>query len=279
MKGTPPVLPAPCRSPIVLLWFVANAGIGERLRARSVQALSDRQPSTRALAAAPPSPNSRRPSPRRRSSAGAYNLATYGAGALRALSPHYVYYYWTAQPLGQAWRGLGAILLCVTGAEALYADMGHFSARSIRVRRHAGGAASTGHPEPSRTASPAGHPAAAAAAPHAMAPSSLQLSFLAVVYPALALTYLGQTAVVVARPEAAARAYWASVPAPLLWPAVVLATLAAVIASQALITGSFSIVQQARALAPCAAPCHVAPCPAGLLLASLLPPRALQPCN
>ncbi|KAI7844072.1 hypothetical protein COHA_002216 [Chlorella ohadii] len=128
-------------SPIVLLWFLANAAIG------------------------------------------AWNISKHGAGAFQALSPHFMYYYWSGRSY-EAWRGLGNILLCVTGAEALYADMGHFNARSIR------------------------------------------------------------TAMIVSRPEAAATAYWSSVPPSLLWPMVVIATLAAIIASQALITGSFSIVQQ-----------------------------------
>ncbi|PRW58025.1 Potassium transporter family isoform C [Chlorella sorokiniana] len=147
-------------SPIVLLWFTANAAIG------------------------------------------AWNISKHGASAFQALSPHYMYYYWSGRSY-EAWKGLGNILLCVTGAEALYADQGHFSVRSIR------------------------------------------LSFAVIVYPSLLLTYLGQTSMIVSNPAAAATAYWSSMPSSLLWPMVVIATLAAIIASQALITGSFSIVQQA----------------------------------
>ncbi|KAL4425077.1 hypothetical protein ABPG77_010391 [Micractinium sp. CCAP 211/92] len=137
---------------------------------------------------------------------GIYNICRHGGpGIFRALSPHYMYYFWSGDASG-AWKALGNVMLCVTGAEALYADMGHFNSLSIR------------------------------------------LSFITVVYPSLVLTYLGQTAMIVQNPAAAAAAYWESVPSPVLWPVVVLATAAAIIASQALITGAFSIVQQAIAM-------------------------------
>lgn len=56
--------------------------------------------------------------------AGIYNICRFGgAGVFRALSPHYMYYFWSGDASG-AWRALGNIMLCVTGAEALYADMG-----------------------------------------------------------------------------------------------------------------------------------------------------------
>ncbi|KAL4425076.1 hypothetical protein ABPG77_010390 [Micractinium sp. CCAP 211/92] len=137
---------------------------------------------------------------------GIYNICRYGGPSIfRALSPHYMYYFWSGDASG-AWKDLGSIMLAVTGAEALYADMGHFNANSIRV------------------------------------------SFLTVVYPSLTLTYLGQTAMIVQNPATSSAAYWESVPSPVLWPVVVLATSAAIIASQALITGAFSIVQQAIAM-------------------------------
>lgn len=104
------------------------------------------------------------------------------------------------------WVALGSIFLSITGCEALYADMGHFSAGAIR------------------------------------------LSFFTIVYPALTLAYLGQTAVLLQRPEAAERIYWQSVPTPLFWPILVLATIATIVASQALITGAFSVAQQAVSL-------------------------------
>jgi KUP system potassium uptake protein len=98
---------------------------------------------------------------------------------------------------------LGAVFLAVTGAEALYADMGHFGRAPIRI------------------------------------------GWLGVVLPCLALNYLGQGALVLARPETAADPFFLSCPKPLLLPIVLLATAATVIASQAVITGAFSLTQQA----------------------------------
>jgi KUP system potassium uptake protein len=98
---------------------------------------------------------------------------------------------------------LGAVVLCLTGGEALYADMGHFGARPIRV------------------------------------------AWSALVLPALVLSYLGQGAVLLDQPAAAARPFYSAAPAALLYPLVVLATAATVIASQALITAVFSLTRQA----------------------------------
>ena len=98
---------------------------------------------------------------------------------------------------------LGSAFLAVTGAEALYADMGHFGRGPIR------------------------------------------LSWSAIVLPALALNYLGQGALVLADPSAAAAPFYRMVPGPWLYAVVALATLATVIASQAVISGAFSLAQQA----------------------------------
>jgi KUP system potassium uptake protein len=97
---------------------------------------------------------------------------------------------------------LGAVVLAVTGAEALYADMGHFGVKPIRV------------------------------------------AWLFFVLPALVLNYFGQGALVIADPAAGANPFYLMVPLPLRLPMVVLATLATVIASQALISGAFSIARQ-----------------------------------
>jgi KUP system potassium uptake protein len=108
------------------------------------------------------------------------------------------------------WHGflvLGAVVLCLTGTEALYADMGHFGPRPIRF------------------------------------------AWFYLVYPALLLNYFGQGAVVLARGEAAAQnPFFALSPTVLLYPMVGIATIAAIIASQALISGSFSLAQQAMQL-------------------------------
>jgi KUP system potassium uptake protein len=98
---------------------------------------------------------------------------------------------------------LGSVFLCVTGAEALYADMGHFGRRPI------------------------------------------QLAWFFVVLPALIANYLGQGALLLERPQAAVNPFFRLCPPYLLIPMVILATAASVIASQALITGAFSLTMQA----------------------------------
>jgi KUP system potassium uptake protein len=97
---------------------------------------------------------------------------------------------------------LGAVVLCVTGAEALYADMGHFGRKPIR------------------------------------------LAWFGLVFPCLLLNYFGQGALVLRDPAAAANPFYLLAPRPLLYPLIALATVAAVIASQALISGAFSLTQQ-----------------------------------
>jgi KUP system potassium uptake protein len=98
---------------------------------------------------------------------------------------------------------LGAVVLAVTGAEALYADMGHFGKRPIR------------------------------------------LAWFWIVFPALVLNYLGQGALILRAPQATANPFFLLAPAWLLYPLVLLSTLATIVASQALISGAFSLTQQA----------------------------------
>jgi KUP system potassium uptake protein len=121
---------------------------------------------------------------------------------LRALSPHYgVMFLFANGFLG--FIILGSVFLAVTGAEALYADMGHFGKKPIR------------------------------------------LAWYVLVLPCLTLNYLGQGAFVLANPEARHNPFWEMVPHIAYWPILLLATCATVIASQAVITGAFSITQQA----------------------------------
>jgi KUP system potassium uptake protein len=108
-----------------------------------------------------------------------------------------------AEYRGTAFLVLGAVVLAVTGAEALYADMGHFGRRPIR------------------------------------------LAWLVLVFPALLLNYFGQAALVLRRPEAVQNPFYRLAPEPLLYPLLGLATLATIIASQALISGAFSLTRQA----------------------------------
>jgi KUP system potassium uptake protein len=123
---------------------------------------------------------------------------------------------WALNPLhaitffvNHGWHGffvLGSVVLCVTGCEALYADMGHFGSQSIR------------------------------------------LAWRWCVFPALLLNYFGQGALLLERPDAITNPFYAMVPDGWLYPMVVLATVATVIASQALISGCFSIARQALQL-------------------------------
>jgi KUP system potassium uptake protein len=124
---------------------------------------------------------------------------------LQALSPHHAVGFMWAQP-GTTFIILGAVVLCVTGAEALYADLGHFGKKPIR------------------------------------------LAWFAVVMPALTLNYFGQGALLLERPDAVKNPFYLMAPEWALLPLVGLATAATVIASQALITGAFSVTRQAMQL-------------------------------
>lgn len=123
-------------------------------------------------------------------------------GALAAFSPHYGVRYLLEH--GHHGIGImGSVLLCVTGCEALYADLGHFGATAMRR------------------------------------------SWFFLAGPALSLNYLGQAGLVLADPTASENPFYRMVPAGWLVPMVILATLATIIASQAMITGVFSLTQQA----------------------------------
>ncbi len=131
---------------------------------------------------------------------GVLHIATNPA-ILWALSPHYALaFMWTNPHI--TFIILGAVVLCVTGAEALYADMGHFGKRPIR------------------------------------------LAWFWVVMPALVLNYFGQGALLLAKPEAVKNPFYLMAPDWALIPLLLLATAAAVIASQALISGAFSVTKQ-----------------------------------
>ena len=124
---------------------------------------------------------------------------------LGAISPHHALRFIWVQP-GTAFIILGAVVLCVTGAEALYADLGHFGKKPIR------------------------------------------LAWFSVVMPCLTLNYFGQGALLLEDPTAVENPFFRMAPEWALLPLVGLATLATVIASQALITGAFSVTKQAMQL-------------------------------
>ena len=131
---------------------------------------------------------------------GLYHIAAHPE-ILWAISPHYAVAFIFNEP-STTFLILGAVVLCVTGGEALYADMGHFGKKPIRA------------------------------------------AWFAVVMPALTLNYFGQGALLLDNPEAAANPFFMMAPDWLLLPLVFLATAATVIASQALISGAFSVSKQ-----------------------------------
>ncbi|SFN24281.1 potassium transporter Kup [Dokdonella immobilis] len=121
---------------------------------------------------------------------------------LAALSPHYGIDFL----LGNGTAGfftLGAVVLSVTGAEALYADMGHFGKKPIRM------------------------------------------AWFGFVLPALVLNYFGQGALLLSDPSAATNPFYRMIPEALLFPMIILAAAATVIASQAVISGAFSVAREA----------------------------------
>ena len=131
---------------------------------------------------------------------GVYHIAS-NPSILWAISPYYAIKFIWEQP-GTTFLILGAVVLCVTGGEALYADMGHFGKKPIR------------------------------------------LAWFGIVMPCLTLNYFGQGALLLNEPKAVENPFFNMAPDWALIPLVVLATAATVIASQALITGAFSVTKQ-----------------------------------
>ncbi|CAL0314055.1 unnamed protein product [Lupinus luteus] len=138
-------------------------------------------------------------------SIGIYNMVKYDITVLRAINPAYIYYFFKKNGK-RAWSALGGCVLCITGAEAMFADLGHFSVRAI------------------------------------------QIAFTCVVFPCLLLAYMGEAAYLMKNPASYSNIFYDSVPASLFWPVFVIATLAAMIASQAMISATFSCIKQAMAL-------------------------------
>ncbi|XP_010251311.1 PREDICTED: putative potassium transporter 12 isoform X2 [Nelumbo nucifera] len=131
-------------------------------------------------------------------SIGMYNLFKHDITVLKAINPAYIYYFFKRNS-AKAWSALGGCVLCITGSEAMFADLGHFSVLSI------------------------------------------QIAFSFVVFPCLMLAYMGQAAYLIRYPSSAERIFYDSVPA----------TLAAMIASQAMISATFSCIKQSMALGCC----------------------------
>jgi len=125
---------------------------------------------------------------------------------LAAASPHWAVRFLTDHPVA-GFFVLGAVFLVVTGGEALYADMGHFGARPIRI------------------------------------------AWFAAVFPALLLNYFGQGALLLRNPAAVSDPFFLMAPRWALWPLVALSMVAAAVASQAVISGAYSLTRQAVQLA------------------------------
>ena len=121
---------------------------------------------------------------------------------LSALNPAYAVHFFVTNGF-HGMVVLGSVVLCITGGEALYADLGHFGQKAIRI------------------------------------------SWLLIACPSLLLNYFGQGALLLGHPDLSFNPFYGVVPRPLLYPMVVLSTVATVIASQAMITGVYSLTQQA----------------------------------
>ncbi|OQW73244.1 MAG: potassium transporter Kup [Proteobacteria bacterium ST_bin11] len=127
---------------------------------------------------------------------------------LLAVNPYYAF----SLLIELGWKGfliMGAVVLAITGAEALYADMGHFGLKSIR------------------------------------------LAWFSFVFPALLLNYFGQGALLIGNPKAVENPFYLMAPHWAMYPLLILATLSTVIASQAVISGAFSVTRQAIQLGYC----------------------------
>ncbi|KAK2968831.1 hypothetical protein RJ640_028224 [Escallonia rubra] len=136
---------------------------------------------------------------------GVYNTIRWNPKIVSAFSPHYIikFFHETGK---DGWISLGGVLLAITGTEAMFADLGHFTASSIR------------------------------------------LAFAFFVYPCLVVQYMGQAAFLSKNIDNISQSFYASIPEKVFWPVFIIATLAAIVASQAIITATFSIVKQCHAL-------------------------------
>nr|BAE93236.1 potassium transporter [Phragmites australis] len=136
---------------------------------------------------------------------GLYNIIHWNPRICLALSPHYIVKFFKTTGR-DGWMALGGVLLATTGTEAMFADLGHFTAASIR------------------------------------------LAFVGAIYPSLVLQYMGQAAFLSRNMSAVHDSFYLSIPRPVFWPVFVIATLAAIVGSQAIISATFSIVKQCLAL-------------------------------
>ncbi|XP_057523385.1 potassium transporter 2 [Amaranthus tricolor] len=137
---------------------------------------------------------------------GLYNILHWNPHVYQAISPYYMYKFLKKTTIS-GWMSLGGVLLCITGSEAMFADLGHFSYMAI------------------------------------------QIAFTFLVYPTLILAYMGQAAYLSMHHENVdAISFYLSVPEKVKWPVILVAILASVVGSQAIISGTFSIINQSQSL-------------------------------
>ncbi|GAB2301013.1 hypothetical protein Dimus_035049 [Dionaea muscipula] len=139
------------------------------------------------------------------STIGIFNFIKHDKSVIKAVNPAYIVDYFKRNGK-EAWISLGGVVLCITGTEALFADLAHFTVRSI------------------------------------------QISMSCIVYPTVIFAYTGQSAYLRHHPDHVSDTFFKAIPGPVYWPVFVVAVLAAIIASQAMISGTFSIIQQSLSL-------------------------------
>ncbi|KAB2620122.1 potassium transporter 17-like [Pyrus ussuriensis x Pyrus communis] len=136
---------------------------------------------------------------------GIYSIIRHYPGIFKAISPHFIFHFFQRNGK-EGWLLLGGTVLCITGSEALFADLGHFNR------------------------------------------SSIQMAFLFTIYPSLILTYAGQTAYLIRNPNDHDDGFYKFIPKSIYWPIFVVSTLAAIVASQSLISATFSVIKQSVVL-------------------------------
>ncbi|XP_076925915.1 potassium transporter 5-like [Bidens hawaiensis] len=136
---------------------------------------------------------------------GVYNFIKFDPSVAKAINPKYIIDYFKRNGK-DGWISLGGVVLAITGTEAMFADLGHFTVKSI------------------------------------------QISMGCVVYPALITAYSGQASWLRKHQNQVSDTFYKSAPDALYWPVFVVAVMAAIIASQAMISGTFSIIKQSLSL-------------------------------
>ncbi|XP_003627359.2 potassium transporter 5 [Medicago truncatula] len=136
---------------------------------------------------------------------GIYNVFKYDVRVLLAINPKYIVDYFQRNGKN-AWMSLGGVFLCISGCEAMFADLGHFNVRAI------------------------------------------QMSFSFITLPAILAAYSGQAAYLRKFPHTVSNIFYECIPGPLYWPTFVVAVVASIIASQAIVSAAFSIISQALSM-------------------------------